>query len=261
MNFDSNNLTIPRGVLMFAAFLPGTTNPGAFVQLGNVPSLSFSGDLQSLPHYSAQSGLKLKDKEIPIARDLTATITTDDMGITNRMLWISGTKTTVTTAALASQSEVFADVNPGEILQLGRSNANPSGHRKVTVASIENGATTYAAGTDYMVDTELGLITILTTGAIPAATDLTVDYSVAASSRTRLASGELIVEGELKLVAFNPIGEDVDYTIPRVQLAGSGSLDLLQDPESTAFQTMTLEAKVLKKGSLSLVYADGRAVV
>jgi hypothetical protein len=261
MDFTSKNLTIPRGKVFFGPFLAGTYNPGAFIDLGNVPSLTFQGDIQKLPHYSSMAGMREKDRDIVVGRDLTATLVTDDMGLTNRRLWLTGSVATVTTAALTDQEDVFEDAGPGDIFQLGRTDANPTGHRGVTVTAVVNGATTYDVTDDYLVHSDIGMIEIVEGGAIAAGTDLTVTYDVAAASRQRVASGDVEIEGELKIVAFNAVGDQIDYTFPRVQISGSGGLDLMQDPESPAFQQMTLDVSLLKKGTLALAYADGRAVV
>ena len=73
-----------------------------------------------------------------------------------------------------------------------------------------------------------------------------------------LEPGEVDAEGEMKFVAFNPVGENNDLTLPRVRISPNGDLSMLTDPESPAWQTIGLTITALKKDSLSLAYRNGR---
>jgi hypothetical protein len=90
---------------------------------------------------------------------------------------------------------------------------------------------------------------------------LTITYNVAASTRQRIETSEIAKEGEIKVIAFNPHGPNIDYTIPRVKLKPSGDIALLQDPESTAWQTMGLMGEVLVRTGYAKVYKDNRPLV
>jgi len=64
---------------------------------------------------------------------------------------------------------------------------------KTAVSSVvvtnSAGTTTYVAGTDYVVNTRLGMIKALSTGAITAAQALLVDFSHASVAGTRISGG------------------------------------------------------------------------
>ncbi len=258
MNFDSSNLTVPRGKLLFAPFLAGTTTPGAFIELGNCPQFTLSRETQKLMHYSSQRGMKNKDEEIVIDSSMSGSITTDDMKATNKALWFMSDEAVITTTSATGVVEMLNDVELGGVYQLGRSDATPTGVRKVTSVVVEVASVAKTLNTDYLLDADLGLVTILATGTITAGADVEVTYNVSANTRSQIATGETEVEGELKLISYNAAGPQSDYTIPRCVIAPNGDIALLQDPESTAWQTMGFSVTALKKGNLALVYVDGR---
>lgn len=255
MDTQSRNLTIPRGKVFFAKYLTGTQTPGPLRELGNCPEFTLTRNSETLQHYSSQSGLRTLDEEIVIESTMAGAVTTDDIKAENVAYFFMGEVTTKTQTSLTGEDETFASVKPGDSYQLGRSDSNPSGHRKVaSVVVTKAPSTTLVAGTDYEVDLDLGIITFLL-----ANTDLTVTYNVSASTREQIIAGETQVEGELKFVSMNPVGVQGDITIPRARIAPNGDFALVNDPESTDFQQMPLTISVLKKGNLALAYRDGRA--
>ncbi|RWO06284.1 MAG: hypothetical protein EOS07_21835 [Mesorhizobium sp.] len=262
MDFNSNNLTVPRGKVFFAKYLPGTQIPGPFRELGNCPEFTLTREAETLQHFSSQRDLKVLDKTIAISSSLTGAVVTDDVKAENLAYWLMGDVNTLTTTLQAGLIETFLLVKAGDHFQLGRSDANPSGHRKVTITAVTDGAGTpvpWVVNTDYVVNTDLGILDIPAgSGAIGQTVKVT--YGVAASSREQIVSGDEQIEGELKFVSFNPVGAQADITCPRALIAPNGDLSLLTDPESTAFQTLPLSITVLKKGILALAYRDGRVL-
>ena len=259
MDFQSRNLTVPRGKIIFAPFLPGTQIPGAFKELGNCPEFTLSREVAKLSHYSSQQGMKVLDEEVTTDSKLTGSVRTDDMRATNVALWMMSTTTTVTQTAITSTTEDVT-VDKGDIIQVGRTAANPAGARRITVATVAPSptGTAYVANTDYLVNSELGIVEILPTGNIPNRQLIRITWTAAAASSQRIVLGDTDAEGELKFIASNPIGANHDITIPRAKISPNGDLSLLTDPESPAWQDMGLLITAMKKGDLALVYRDGR---
>lgn len=257
MDSQSKNLVVPRGKAFFARYLAGTMNPGPFRELGNCPELTLSRNADTLPHYGSQGGLKQLDEEIAIDATLAGTLSTDDMKAENVSYWFMSDVATISATALTDQSETFLLAKAGDVFQLGRTTTNPTGARKLTNVEITDGAAgtpaPLVAGTDYEIDTDLGLLTILVDQPKVAA-----GFDTAVSTRTQIAAGITQVEGELKFISFNPFGEQSDITIPRARLIPNGDLALVTDPTSPAWQTMGLNITSLKKGNLALAYRDGR---
>ena len=259
MDFQSNNLTIPRGKIFFSKFLTGTTTPGPMRELGNCPEFTLSRESEKLSHYSSQAGLRVLDDEVIIDATLNGSVVTDDIKAENAAYWFMSEVTTVTASALTTQSEEHLLAKVGDHFQVGRSDSNPTGHRKLTNVTVTDGATPTPAaldlGTDYTIDTDLGIVSMLTDQP-----KVVINYDTVASTRQQIAAGEKEVEGELKFVSFNAVGPQGDITIPRARLSPNGDLSLLNDPESTEFQTLPLSITVLKKGNLALAYREGRAI-
>lgn len=257
MDIASHNLTIPRGKGFFAKYLPGTQTPGPFRELGNCPTFTLTRAATTLPHYSSQSGLKFLDEDLAIDATMTGAVTTDDIKSENVAYWFMGDVDTVSITAQTALVETHLLVKAGDSFQLGRSDSNPAGNRKVTSVVVTDGATsspaTLVLGTDYEVDLTLGLLTALVDNA-----KIVITYNTLVSSREQIAAGYVQVEGELKFISDNPHGAQADITIPRARLVPNGDIPLVDSPDSPAWQTLGLNISVLKKGNLALAYRDGR---
>ncbi|KDR87729.1 hypothetical protein L905_19250 [Agrobacterium sp. TS43] len=263
MDMQSRNLTLPRGSLLFAKYKPGTQIPGPFRELGNCPEFTLTRESETLPHYSSRQGLRQLDEEIAIESTLTGAVTTDDMKAENVAYFFMGDVNTVTVTASSNQTETFEDVKAGDLFQLGFSDTNPSGARKVTTVVVTDGAATapatFALDEDYILDADLGTVYIpVGSGAIGG--DIEVAYGIAASTREQIAAGETQVEGALKFISNNPVGPNGDTIFPRVRLSPNGDLNMILDPESSEWAQLPLSISVMKKGNLALAYRDGRPV-
>lgn len=254
---QSKNLVVPRGKAFFAKYLDGTQTPGALRELGNCPEFTLTRNAETLPHYSSQADLKVLDEEIAIDASLNGALSTDDMRAENVSYWWMGDVGTVSATAVTDLSETFLTVKAGDVFQLGRTLANPSGVRKLTNVTCDDGAAgtpaVFVLGTDYNVDLELGLLFVLVDKP-----KLVANYDTLVSTRTQIAAGIRQIEGEMKFFSINPFGAQSDITIPRCRLIPNGDHALITDPASPAWQTIGLNISALKKGTLALAYRDGR---
>ena len=76
MDFQSRNLTVPRGKVLFARYRPGTQIPGPFKELGNTPEFTLSREVSKLSHYGSQAGMKTLDEELTTDSKLTGSLNT-----------------------------------------------------------------------------------------------------------------------------------------------------------------------------------------
>lgn len=257
MDYQSNNLLVPRGSILFNPFVPGTFAGKGYLQLGNCPEFTLSRDVTPLEHRSSQQGYRTRDKRLIIGDDLSGSLMTDDVKADNMRLWfMSPAVTTITVASATAQEETIADVVKGAIYQLGRSTLAPTGLRGVTVTAVETGATTHTNNTDYTFDVATGLLTILPGGGIAADADITVTYNVAASTHQQIVADNKEVEGELMFISNNPFGEQSRVWIPRATITPNGDLSMLTDADSPTWQQIPLTITALKLGSLALAYRD-----
>lgn len=260
MDYQSNNLVVPRGSILFNPFVPGTFAGKGFMQLGNCPEFTMSRDVTPLEHRSSQQGYRNRDKRLIIGDDLSGSLMTDDVKADNMRLWfMSASVTTITTSSATASTETLPDVLKGRLYQLGISSVAPTGLRNVTVTSVTStggSPVTYVNNTDYTFDAPSGLLTLLLGGSIVEDSDLTVTYDVSASTHTQMLADNKEVEGEIKFVSNNPFGENSDIWIPRATITPNGDLSMLTDPDSPTWQQIPLTITALKLGSLALAYRN-----
>ncbi len=176
------------------------------------------------------------------------------------MLW-KGTVEALAQAAIPTVEETFT-VKRGRWYQLGASPANPTGHRAVTLTSMEDSLAAAVpggnGGANFEVDLELGRFYIKDDA--PDVTDddaLTITYAVAASSRLLIVSKGETIRGALRYIADNTQGENRDDFWPLVEISPDGDYAFKGD----TWSEVSFTGEVLKKPGYEKHYTDGRAVV
>lgn len=255
----SENYTLGRGELHFDKFVPGTFNKTGERYLGNTPELNRSTESETLDHFNSDRGIRVKDKSVLLEKSDSGTFIADEISDENIALWFLGETTTIAQAATASivQNVPANRVLPGTYLQLGESQALPTGHRNVTVASVTSDpvGTTFVNLTDYTVDAELGRIYIVPGGAIDGTAPLIVTYATAASTRTQTVVAEgTTIEGAMRFISYNPTGPRRDYYWPHVQLRADGDFAMKGDE----WQQLSFAFDILKREGYASEYIDGR---
>jgi hypothetical protein len=247
--------TLGRGEVYFDQFLPGTTTISGERYLGNTSEFNLTFAATKLDHFSSDHGIKEKDKSITLEINRSGTLKTDQISPENVALFFFGsTEALAVTQATVTNEPVGltgAGVEPGMFYQLGMTPQNPSGARKViypgasgTLFVLKKGSTTLTYGTDYSLNTDLGRVEILEGGTVLENDLLTCTYTVAASTRTRIISGDVPVEGAVRFIAFNPEGDNIDYYLPSVSLTPNGDYALKGD----TWQEISFNIDVLKPG-------------
>jgi len=256
---DPMNYTLGRGELYFNKFRIGTMVGIGERYFGNTPEVSFTFESETLDHYNSDRGVREKDASVILQTNRTGSFSTDNISPENLALFFFGDKDVLTQASATAVSETFEDVQQGLFYQLGATQANPTGVRLVTNVVVTDDATptanTFVVGQDYQVDLQLGRIEILKGGDITDGTNLVVTYDVTASTRELVVSGSQAVEGELRYIARNPTGEQIDYFWPHVKIAPNGDFALKSDE----FQVIPFTIEVLKRPGYEAVYATKRA--
>lgn len=251
----ANNYTLGRGELHFGQFRPGTQIPRGQLYLGNTPELGFTAEQETLDHYSSDRGVRIKDESVLLQLDYSGTFVTDNISPENLAIFFLGESLTQTATAATGLEDSFEDVELGRSYQLGTSDANPSGARAVKNVVLKVGAETLVAGTDYVIDEDLGMFTLLE-GAEDVENGDTVEatFDQDASSRARVISRSMTIEGSMRFIAHNPAGDNLDYFMPWVKVTPNGDFQLKGDD----WQALSFTIEVLKKGALESVYIDGR---
>lgn len=258
----SENYTLGRGELHFDKFAPGTFNKTGERYLGNTPELNRTTESENLDHFNSDRGIRVKDKSIVLEKNDSGTFIADEISDENIALWFLADVGVVAQSATASvvQNIPASRVKPGTYIQLGESQANPTGHRNVTLTSVTSDpvGTTYDNLNDYTVDPELGRLYIVPGGAIEAGDPLIVTYATAASTRTQIVVGDgTTIEGALRFISYNPTGPRRDYYWPYVQLRADGDFAMKGDE----WQQLSFAFDILKRDGYASEYIDGRPTV
>lgn len=254
MTIAYGNQTLGRGEVRFSPFIPGTYTPAGFRYLGNTSSFSFTVQTQNLDHYSSDHGIRQKDKSIAVEVNRMAKFDADDIQLDNLAYFWFGSKATVTQTSTTANTETIV-ATPGRSYQLGISATRPAGVRALANVTATVASSAKTAGTDYVIDTDRGILTVLEGGTITSGASLVVTYDTVAKSYDQIISGNTPVTGALMFIADNPEGANIDYVLRYVKLMPNGDFALKAD---NAWQTLPFEVEVLTAPGLAAVYANGQ---
>lgn len=251
----ANNYTLGRGELHFGQFKAGTQTPRGELYFGNTTELGFTAEQENLDHYSSDRGVRIKDQSVLLQLDYSGSFSTDNISPDNLSFFFLGEKYTTTVTSATAVAFTLTDIEQGRTYQLGTSDTTPSGVRKIANFTITTPAGC-VAGTDYVVDLDLGRVTILegSTKLTEGLASVVGTYDVSASTRSRVISKSSTIEGSLRFIAVNPAGNNLDYFMPWVKITPNGDFQLKSDE----WQTLPFNLEILKKGSLEAIYIDGR---
>lgn len=190
-------------------------------------------------------------------REYTGSFAAHDIAPENLAIFFGGENTVIENDNVASISDyLVTNVIKGRSYRIGRTALNPRGVRGVSsvVVTGPSGTPAFVAGTDYVVDTRRGLVTVLETGSIPAASTIEISCDVDDGEYIRVAStGAASIRGSLLFIAENTDGEDVDYEFPNVILRADGDFSLKSREE---YQGLSFTMEINEDASGRAVYGE-----
>lgn len=245
---EANNYVVGKGKLYFNRFADGTRNGTGERYLGNSPAFGFSQSEETLDHFNADEGLKVKDESVTLSQDTSAKMTLDSISDDNVGLWWLGDVANLTVVGAATViTEVFTGTIRGTYLQLGISDTVPEGSGGITsVDSVEVGASTITSPNNWEADLSTGRVHILIDAVgIPSGSAVTVKYKQGAYTSSRVIAKGRSVYGAMRFIATNPVGKKRNAFMPYVKLAPDGDYALKGDD----WQSFDFAIDVLKLGS------------
>jgi len=250
----SENYTLGKGELHFSLFRTGTYVPEGFRYLGLTPEFALTIETEYLDLMNSDHGIREKVRSVPIETTRSGNFTCVDMEQENLANFFFGSTAIATQTALATQSETITDVIPGLAYQVGLSDTFPTGIHSLTSVVVKVGVTTMTLDTDYSLNAELGIVTVIDGGAIVIGDDIIVEYDRSAKSRKEVISGTEPVSGALRFIADNPEGDNLDFYFPYVRLSPNGDFSL----KTEEWQTLPFSLEILKRTTVEAIYIDGR---
>lgn len=243
-----------RGKVYFAQFTSGQT-PGPFRYMGNTPEFNLTIESETLDHFSSDAGIREKDDSVALEVTRTGSLICDDIQAENIALFFFGSTQTLATVAATGQTQNLTAVNKGDVYQLGLTTQNRVGTRGVDNVVITGPAGTpvFVLGTDYSVDEDRGMFSILEGGNIPAGSNIEVEFDIRASSQLQVLSGSEPVEGAMRLLENNPKGSDRDIFLPYVKITPNGDLALKGDE----WRQIPFSIEALKPSTGEAIYING----
>lgn len=133
---ETKQYTLGRGKLYFSRFQSGTQTPGDFLYFGNTPEFSFSIEVEDLPHYNADEGIREEDDNVILEVTRMGNIVTDNIIPENVSLFFMGSSTLLTQAAIPATSMVLTDPKAGYSYQVGQSASSQSGFMGIDPAGF-----------------------------------------------------------------------------------------------------------------------------
>lgn len=174
---EQRNFTMPKGIVGWCPGLvkPTTNGTVGYRRLGNCPGCAGNIGLEKSEMYSSEEGGNVLLDEAIKAKNLEMTVTTNDFSVKNlEMFAMGGEGNTVEQAQTAQTAQ---DVTINSVVQ---DLYFPLGFYKLTTVVVKDdnegspGSTTYVENVDYEILRTYGMIRVLSTGAIAAASKIHV---------------------------------------------------------------------------------------
>lgn len=253
-------LVLGKGKLYFEQFTSSTqTAPTgkAWRFIGNCPTFNVNQEVQTLDHYQSTGGIRVKDASVTLQTDMGGQFSTDDISAKNLALLFNGAEGDDTIGTASGLSESLTDVVLDTYVQIGTTPTRPEGIGNLTNVVVVNGSDTLAAGVDYNIDVDTGMLYLRDdSNDLAAGDDLTVYYGTAAGTRSRVEDSTNAIYGALKFISDNPYGPNRDYVLPYVKIQASGDFGLI----SEEWASMTFDFEVQQAGGANRLVATGRYV-
>lgn len=256
MQTTSSNYTLGKGAIFLAEFADTDKKiAGGYRQIGNCPDFALKISTTTLDHYSSMTGIRTRDEQVITEVSYTGSITTDNNDLDNMAMFFLGAKSATARASTTITDEAISDVKLDHLHILGATESNPAGNVGIDAATVvlKKGTTTLVAGTDYLIDADIGAITPLSSGSILEGDDLTVSYTARAATINQVISATTPFEGAIFYVATNKTGTKTNYYLPWVKITPDGDYSIIGD----SWTEMKFNVEVLTADGKAPIYANG----
>ena len=268
---NTQHYELGRGRL-FIGDLDANDVPTAWRDVGNAPKFSYKVSASELDHMSSRTGVKDIDASVPLERKVTGSFELDEMSFQNIALTLMGDDYTAQTNAAVAGFTVYTNGLTSSVV-MGRwyDIKNSSGVRAYNVAAGDvvikktPAGTTLVKDTDYLLDSDMGRVFILTTGVVVVAGD-GIDITLTANGAAKTldvvkALNQSAITKAIKFLSLNPVTNDVEaeYQFHKCSIRPAADVGLIDDKfltlglEFTAFKTSWAAAVTAGSQTLTIV--------
>lgn len=228
---------------LYIADVQADGTPGPYKYLGDSEGFSTNTETTQIEHWSGDGPVAEKIVDQTVQINQTANMVLNTMGVDNIALAMMGIAGTRNQGADAAFEQVVTGAAGGDVINLGATSENPAGVKNISGVTVDDGAsTTYVAGTDYEIDTDLGEIYIIPGGGADG-TDITITATVPEESFDSIASSNQgLGKKALKYIENASKGVGRDIYMPYCDVRPEGDT---QWKSRDSIQQITLSASFL----------------
>ena len=230
------------GELTFTPIVDGVL--GTEVDFGQTENISFATTVDTITHDNTETCTSYEDMNI--LKKVTGKLTIETLEISPEML------ERAFLGALTRTSVSAATATAGNVTVSAFDTALSVGAKYLSNVVVKDAtdATTYVEGTDYTLDLDRGIITVLSTGGSIVVSDvLHVTYDNAAYDDINIEGYiETKIEGVLIFKSCAGNGLNYTYTFHRVSLLATGDYSL---KNATEFNKLSFEGTMLASELIS----------
>lgn len=243
----TTKLIVGRGRLYFGRFRPGTTESEGEMYLGNTPGFSIGRSVEEIQRFTSYGGQQIQLESEIVRETNAANLVFDSMSTENIALWFGGEQDETGQRPIGTITETFV-VKHDRSYQLGTS-IEPFGVNYIEPDFvIVNGGSTIPADGNIEMDRALARFTIVSNPEdILDGDTLEITFQWRGADSITVTTAPKPVIGQLRFIAANPVGQQIDYFFPYVNLKPQGSFDVKSDQ----WQQMQLTADIRKLNPMS----------
>ena len=222
---NSRNYVSLQGTFMVGE-RSATGTPTNLRSLCNVDAFELSVDIEKFEHKEKCSGKRAIDLTIVQERNVTFTMTLENVAAKNLAMALWGTDSVVAAADVTDEVVTIAELDtPFPLAHINLSTDSS----KVPVIQDDGDSTTYTANTDYTIDSKNGTITALSGGSIALGDDIHVDYSTLGYANVE-AMTETSLERYFRFHGINTIDDTpMIVDLYRVSVDPVSSMEILNE--------------------------------
>ena len=230
MLLEKGNNVLGRGKVLFRE-----AGSGAYRYIVSTPSFTINVETETAELWTSDTPVREKMVDTETQRSYSGSFEAHDINAANLAIFFGGEVETVEQDGGTVADEEITAV-AGGIHQLGVDATHPRGKRDLSAVVIDDGdTTTYDEGDDYTIDLRRGLLHIVEGGAIADGAAIEANYSYGTTSYKSVKStGKQSSRGEIKFIAENAEGNDVDFILPNCTIRADGDFGLKSEDEFQA---------------------------